>query len=82
MTMNRVLTPPDYDRDIRHYEFDLKDTGITYGVGDCLGIYPHNDRQEVRKLIFYTWWHVAAPFDMHIDHMYLVTAFLNKPVET
>jgi sulfite reductase alpha subunit-like flavoprotein len=30
MTKNVVLTPPDYDRDIRHYEFDLSGTGFTY----------------------------------------------------
>ena len=48
MTMNRVLTPPDYDRDIRHYEFDLSQSGMSYSVGDCLGVYPHNEREEVR----------------------------------
>jgi len=47
MTKNVVLTPTDYDRDIRHYEFDLRGTGISYSQGDCLGIYPHNNRDEV-----------------------------------
>lgn len=47
MTKNVVLTPPDYDRDIRHYEFDLKNSGMHYSVGDCLGIYPHNARELV-----------------------------------
>ena len=42
-----VLTPPDYDRDIRHYEFDLKGSGMTYSAGDCLGVYPHNHRELV-----------------------------------
>lgn len=51
MTMNKVLTPPDYDRDIRHYEFDLTDAGMPYSVGDCLGIYPHNDKQQVNKFL-------------------------------
>lgn len=37
LVKNVVLTPPDYDRDIRHYEFDLKGTGMTYSPGDCLG---------------------------------------------
>ena len=50
MVTNRLLTPDDYDRDIRHYEFDLKDSGMSYSVGDCLGIYPHNDKQEVRNV--------------------------------
>ena len=47
MTKNIVLTPPDYDRDIRHYEFDLKGSGMSYNVGDCLGVYPHNHRDLV-----------------------------------
>lgn len=40
---NKLLTPKDYDRDVRHYEFDLKNTGITYNIGDCLAIYPNNN---------------------------------------
>ncbi|XP_064607290.1 pyruvate:ferredoxin oxidoreductase-like [Liolophura sinensis] len=47
MTKNVVLTPPDYDRDIRHYEFDLKESGMQYAIGECLGIYPHNNIDEV-----------------------------------
>lgn len=49
MTRNIVLTPPDYDRDIRHYEFDLSGSGMSYEVGDCLGVYPHNDLTEVNQ---------------------------------
>jgi hypothetical protein len=39
LVKNVLLTPPDYDRDIRHYEFDLKGTGISYSQGDCLGLW-------------------------------------------
>jgi homodimeric pyruvate:ferredoxin (flavodoxin) oxidoreductase len=49
MTKNVVLTPPDYDRDIRHYEFDLRGLGMSYSPGDCLGIYPHNNKNEVLR---------------------------------
>ena len=52
MTKNVLLTPPDYDRDIRHYEFNLKGSGMSnYGVGDCLGIYPHNNPEEVNQFL-------------------------------
>jgi len=37
MVKNVVLTPPDYDRDIRHYEFDIHGLGMGYSPGDCLG---------------------------------------------
>jgi pyruvate/2-oxoacid:ferredoxin oxidoreductase beta subunit/flavodoxin len=47
MVKNQLLTPVEYDRDIRHYEFDLKGSGMSYSVGDCLGIYPHNARELV-----------------------------------
>ena len=37
MVKNVVLTPPDYDRDIRHYEFDIHGHNMAYSPGDCLG---------------------------------------------
>ena len=49
LTKNIVLTPPDYDRDIRHYEFDLKGSGMSYSPGDCLGIYAHNHQDLVNE---------------------------------
>jgi len=43
MNENTRITAPDYDRDTRHYEFDLTGTGMEYEVGDVLATYPHND---------------------------------------
>ena len=43
MVKNFVLTPPDYDRDIRHYEFDIHGLGMPYSPGDCLGEWSEND---------------------------------------
>jgi len=51
MTKNVVLTPPDYVRDIRHYEFDLSGSGFGYSVGDCLGIYPKNNTDDVNGFL-------------------------------
>jgi sulfite reductase alpha subunit-like flavoprotein len=40
---NQLMTKPDYDRDVRHYEFDTTGmSGMSYGTGDCLGIWAHN----------------------------------------
>ncbi|KAG6006213.1 hypothetical protein E4U21_007252 [Claviceps maximensis] len=48
---NRRLTPADYDRHIFHIEFDLGDSGLTYKIGEALGIHAHNDEAEVVDFI-------------------------------
>lgn len=50
---NRRLTPQDYDRNIFHIEFDLGTTGLTYKIGEALGIHAENDEQEVQAFIEY-----------------------------
>ncbi len=47
LTENTLLTPEGYDRDIRHYVFKIKGTHVRYEVGDCLAIYPRNNRKGV-----------------------------------
>jgi sulfite reductase alpha subunit-like flavoprotein len=44
---NTLLTPVGYDRDIRHYVFKIKDTSLTYRVGDVLAIWPRNHADQV-----------------------------------
>jgi sulfite reductase (NADPH) flavoprotein alpha-component len=48
---NRRLTPDDYDRNIFHIEFDLGDSGVTYKIGEALGIHAENDEQDVNDFI-------------------------------
>ncbi|KAI8681344.1 FAD-binding FR-type domain-containing protein [Fusarium keratoplasticum] len=48
---NRRLTPMDYDRNIFHIEFDLGDSGLTYKIGEALGIHAENDVEEVNQFI-------------------------------
>ncbi|KAF6826777.1 FAD binding domain-containing protein [Colletotrichum musicola] len=48
---NRRLTPDAYDRNIFHIEFDLGDSGLTYNIGEALGIHAENDEKEVRDFI-------------------------------
>ena len=43
MIENRKLSPAGYNRDVRHYEFDIKDKSMNYGSGDCMSIFAHND---------------------------------------
>jgi sulfite reductase (NADPH) flavoprotein alpha-component len=48
---HRRLTPLTYDRNIFHIEFDLGTTGLTYAIGEALGIHALNDKTEVEEFI-------------------------------
>mmetsp|Transcript_117427 Transcript_117427/g.377184 ORF Transcript_117427/g.377184 Transcript_117427/m.377184 type:complete len:1875 (+) Transcript_117427:88-5712(+) len=41
---NTLLTPEgmDYDRDIRHYEFKIEGTSVSYKTGDSMAVWPRN----------------------------------------
>lgn len=47
----RRLTPASYDRNIFHIEFDLGDSGVTYAIGEALGIHAENDQAQVEEFI-------------------------------
>ncbi|KAF8623422.1 hypothetical protein AX15_006365 [Amanita polypyramis BW_CC] len=53
-TINRRLTPIEYDRNVFHLEFDTAGTGLKYAIGEALGIHGWNDEQEV--LDFCAWY--------------------------
>ncbi|RFU78131.1 alpha subunit of assimilatory sulfite reductase [Trichoderma arundinaceum] len=48
---NRRLTPQDYDRNIFHIEFDIGDSGLTYKIGEALGIHAENDEEQINAFI-------------------------------
>lgn len=48
---NRRLTPASYDRNIFHIEFDLGNSGLTYKIGEALGIHADNDPALVQQFI-------------------------------
>jgi sulfite reductase (NADPH) flavoprotein alpha-component len=48
---HRRLTPLSYDRNIFHIEFDLGDSGITYAIGEALGIHAENDKAQIEQFI-------------------------------
>jgi sulfite reductase (NADPH) flavoprotein alpha-component len=55
-TVNRRLTPLEYDRNVFHLEFDTTGTGLKYAIGEALGVHGWNDEQEV--LAFCEWYGV------------------------
>jgi len=57
----RRLTPLTYDRNIFHIEFDLGDSGLTYNIGEALGIHAENDKTHVEEFIQ---WYGLDPLDI------------------
>ncbi|WP_082398830.1 MULTISPECIES: diflavin oxidoreductase [unclassified Pseudonocardia] len=45
------LSGPGSDKEIRHHELALADSGITYAAGDALNVLPANDPELVEALI-------------------------------
>ena len=52
METSRPLTPGG--RDVRHYEFNIKGTGLTYDAGDALAIFSTNGADRVDE--FLSWY--------------------------
>ena len=45
------LTPPDSEKDVRFVAFGLRGSGLTYEVGDSLGVYPENCGELVEDIL-------------------------------
>ncbi|MFQ3222920.1 MAG: sulfite reductase (NADPH) flavoprotein alpha-component, partial [Porticoccaceae bacterium] len=50
VSVNKLLSGPSSGKEIRHYEIDLADSGLTYETGDALNVMPVNDGVLVKKL--------------------------------
>ncbi|WFD31875.1 assimilatory sulfite reductase (NADPH) [Malassezia sp. CBS 17886] len=51
VSVNKRLTPLEYDRNLFHMELDTKGTGLKYEVGEALGVHGWNDEDEVNEFI-------------------------------
>lgn len=51
VSVNRLLSGPASSKEIRHYEFDLGESGLDYEAGDALGVVPLNDPKLVGALL-------------------------------
>jgi sulfite reductase (NADPH) flavoprotein alpha-component len=49
--MNRKLNAPGSGKDVRHFEISLEGSGLTYEVGDALGVVPQNEPVLVSALL-------------------------------
>jgi sulfite reductase (NADPH) flavoprotein alpha-component len=50
-TVNRLLSGASSAKDVRHFEFSLEGTGLTYACGDALGVWPENDPAMVQEIL-------------------------------
>jgi sulfite reductase (NADPH) flavoprotein alpha-component len=51
VSVNRLLSGSASSKEIRHYEFDLGESGLDYEAGDALGVVPLNDPKLVGALL-------------------------------
>lgn len=49
--VNQKITGRDSDKDVRHIEIDLGDSGLRYQPGDALGVWYENDPALVNELL-------------------------------
>ncbi|MCP4988566.1 MAG: sulfite reductase [NADPH] flavoprotein alpha-component, partial [Colwellia sp.] len=50
-SLSQKITGRDSAKDVRHIEIDLADSGLTYQVGDALGVWFENDANLVAELV-------------------------------
>lgn len=53
--LNQKITGRASDKDVRHIEIDLGDSGLRYQPGDALGVWYENDPELVQELLSLLW---------------------------
>lgn len=53
--LNQKITGRLSDKDVRHIEIDLGDSGLRYQPGDALGVWYENDAELVEELLQLVW---------------------------
>lgn len=48
---NRRVTPDEYERHIFHFELDITGTGLTYAIGEALGVHARNNKEQVTEFL-------------------------------
>src|SRR5438067_12082702 len=51
LTVNRLLSTPESEKDTRHFEIDLTNWGLNFEPGDSVAVYPTNDPKLVDEII-------------------------------
>ena len=51
LSVGQKITSNDANKDVRHIEIDLADSGIHYAAGDALGVWFSNDEALVAEIL-------------------------------
>ena len=62
---NQKITGRDSDKDVRHIEIDLGDSGLRYQPGDALGVWFENDVELVQELLQLVWLKGDEPVEIN-----------------
>lgn len=55
LSVNQKITGRDSEKDVRHIEIDLGDSGLRYQPGDALGVWYQNDPELVKEMVELVW---------------------------
>jgi len=77
LSVNQKITGRDSDKDVRHIEIDLGDSGLRYQPGDALGIWFENDPQLVKEVVELLWLKGDEPVEVNGKTLTLSEALQN-----
>lgn len=74
LAVNQKITGRDSEKDVRHIEIDLGDSGLRYQPGDALGVWYQNDPALVKELVELLWLKGDEPVTVEGKTLSLVEA--------
>ncbi|CAM3390430.1 NADPH-dependent assimilatory sulfite reductase flavoprotein subunit [Xenorhabdus nematophila] len=77
---NQKITGQGSDKDVRHIEIDLGNSGLSYQPGDALGIWYENDPALVDELITLLWLDGSEQVSVH-DKLFTLREALISQIE-
>ncbi len=67
LSVNQKITGRDSEKDVRHIEIDLGDSGLRYQLpGDALGVWYQNDPALVKELVELLWLKGTEPVQWRV----------------
>lgn len=77
LSVNQKITGRDSDKDVRHIEIDLGDSGLRYQPGDALGVWFENCPALVQELVELLWLKGDEPVEVNGKTLPLSEALQN-----